>query len=224
MKNIVKYFFITISIILLASCQVGERNMKKNNYDQMLHVKNSELTIVHDEHPLLNKTKDIVKDPGKFSFSQSFQPNQNLVREYKLDDQSSFKFLKVRKDEKFIQSKYLVDNGRSYDMKITLLCIQRNENTKIRLSNNDQWFSALTFVAKSNSTTTIQLDISWDPKGVEELIIFPIKDEYVQEKGHSLIRTPVISEEENINDDLIDKLSIKLDRKNISVIPILKTV
>jgi hypothetical protein len=191
-------------LIFMAGCvDMSDEVNKKGNIYKLKH---SDLDVKVGKHSLLQNAKNVVNSSEKFTFSYSFRPNKSLIYRYSDKENSEhLKILKNVKKESLIQLEFLVDNGTGDGKNITLIAIQGNSSAKIKLKGQKSWFDALSLPIPPDTTISTFIEIKWDINGPEEIMLFPLKDEYVLENSHLIFRTVVLNDKEKITSEMIQK-------------------
>lgn len=192
----IKTIIILLILLLTASC-----NMQKPSK----FVTDHELVVLEGQHELLRNSGQIAF--GAFNFSHTFKLNPDLEQKIQLGDDEFYTYFVNTEDSKIIKGEYVVDTYDREDS-ITFIALQGNKLAMVRTLNEHEWHSSLLINSKPNATTKLPLEIMWDPKGLDEIIIVPIKNtdqNYYDGFNQGVIRAYIASNNIPIERALIDK-------------------
>ena len=219
MRIFQKLVLIVSASTLLFSCSNLQSSESLNEND-ILKADNEKYKIqTSSEYSYLTSSSEIADSTTPFTQVKAFIPSESYSQELLVQDEP-FIYLKVPSDTSIIAGEVVYENATEQPMKVRSLFLQGNSIAKVRLTNSKEWKSSAEYEVKANSSVSLEVEISWENTGMQELTFFPLdqtSDPSRYEGGSlSTYRFYVQSKDTTISDDLMKKQSNNLTLTDIN--------
>lgn len=174
MKIRPKYIIITLSTILVLIFSASYILMHTESKSLMRKIDLSEIKTTQ-KHENLEKSSEVVHvDNGTFSLFQSFKIDSKMELKLKLGENDYYKYYINKSNIEVINGEYTIET-KNDGSSVKFIALQGDKVAKVRLKDDKKWFDSLEIPYQSNSSSSVPIEIKWDPKGKHELIVFPIR-------------------------------------------------
>ena len=219
-------------ICALGCSSLNNRDRREDQNSDIYVVRESEMTVFHNQHRMLDNAKDIVKSSSKFTFSSSFRPASEWQHSFQVEgSQESIPILKFVKGKDYISSTYVIDNNTGHDLTISLIALQGDQNAGIRVKGIEEWSQSLEIPAANDATTQVAIEVKWSThdNSSKELTMFSYKhDNPTPASVPGITRTMVVHQDVEITEEMLKERQFTFEKLNpgekISFWPIPKLV
>jgi hypothetical protein len=171
----IRSILVLFILLLFTSCKgkVGEEKLYKSSDILYLNEDNQSVEL-SKQMDKLNDADKIATSSGKFNKVLSFIPNKEYI-EYQTIHGDKFSYIKLPKTKNNISGRLSYENNTQEKIDIQSMFFQGNKNVLIKPASSSKWVRSIQFQVPPHKSVTIDIDITWDKNGMQELTFFPLK-------------------------------------------------